>query len=91
MNQYMNLPPKLEPKIEVKADPVILPIGTRIRFVKELSSGPDEFSPGNLYAEKDDFGEVTGHGCTEGHWVKWDKWKAPFGATYGTDFVKAEA
>lgn len=91
MDEYMTLPPKLIPKEMTKAEPVILPIGTRIRFIKELSSGPDEDSPGNLYAEKDDLGEVTGHFSAEGHWVKRDKWKTPFGAVYGTEFLEAEA
>lgn len=63
-----------------------LPIGTRIIFTRELSDGPDEFSPGNLYAEKGDGGEITGHGCREGYWVKWDKWMHPFGAELGKDF-----
>lgn len=94
MTDYMKPPPRRLTAEELEAltpkpEPVILPVGTRIKFLKTLSSGPDEFSPGNLYAEKDDFGEVTGHGCAEGHWVKWDKWDAPFGATYGTEFVEA--
>lgn len=79
---YMKLPKKLDMK-EVK-----LPIGTRIKFVKELSSGPDEFSPGNLYAEKDGLGQVVGHDCWEGHRVKWDKWPHPFGAVHGEEFVQ---
>lgn len=66
----------------------LLPIGTRIIFIKELASGPSEYSPGNLYARKGDGGEVTGHDCWEGHWVKWDKWPAPFGAQYGIDFIE---
>jgi hypothetical protein len=81
----MTMPPKLQP-----APPFTpyLPVGTRIKFIKELSSGPDDFSPGNLYAEKGGLGAVTGHGCAEGHWVKWDKWKAPFGSEYLTEFVE---
>ena len=64
-----------------------LPIGTRIEFLQTLTSGPSDHSPGNHYATKGDFGEVTGHGCSEGHWVKWDGWKsAAFGAELGTDF-----
>ncbi len=34
-------------------------------------------------------GEVTGHGCREGHWVKVDKWPTPFGAKLGEDFEEA--
>jgi hypothetical protein len=59
----------------------LLPIGTRIVFTKTLESGPDEFSPGNLYARKGDGGVITGHGTLEGYWVTWDGWKAPFGAS----------
>jgi len=51
----------------------LLPIGTRIVFTKTLESGPDEFSPGNLYARKGDGGVITGHGTPEGYWVAfWD-------------------
>lgn len=81
--KYMELPKRVPLK------EVMLPVGTRIRFLKDLTSGPDEFGPGNLYANEGDLGEVTGHGCWEGHWVKWDKWDAPFGAVHGVDFVKA--
>lgn len=59
----------------------LLPVGTRILFTKTLESGPDEFSPGNLYARKGDGGVITGHGTPEGYWVKWDGWEAPFGAS----------
>lgn len=82
MPEYLNLPPKLAPRSP------FLPVGTRIKFIKELSSGPDEFSPGNLYAPKGATGIVTGHGCSEGHWVKWDEWEAPFGAICGTEFIE---
>jgi hypothetical protein len=61
-------------------------VGTRIVFIKTLTSPPDEDGPGNLYARKGELGIVTGHGCREGHWVKWDKWEAPFGAVLGKDF-----
>lgn len=79
---YMSLPKKLALKN------LQLPVGTRIKFIKELSSGPDEFSPGNLYAEKDGLGEVVGHDCWEGHCVKWDEWPHPFGAIHGEEFVQ---
>lgn len=78
----MTLPPEIAPSS------LFLPVNTKIRFIKELSSGPDEFSPGNLYAREGSFGVVTGHGCVEGHWVKWDKWDAPFGAICGVEFVE---
>lgn len=79
---YMQMPKKLNLK-EVK-----LPIGTRIKFVKDLTSGPDEYSPGNLYARKDELGVVVDHDCCEGHRVKWDKWEAPFGAVHGEEFLE---
>ena len=79
---YMSLPKKLDLKN------LLLPVGTRIKFIKELSSGPDEFSPGKLYAEKDGLGEVVGHDCWEGHRVKWDEWPHPFGAIHGEEFVQ---
>lgn len=66
-----------------------LPIGTRIRFVKTLESGPDEDSPARLYARKGEGGIVTGHNDFEGHWVKWDGWDASFGARLGGEFVVA--
>ena len=57
-----------------------LKVGTRIKFLRTLSSGPNEHSPGNLYAQKDEFGEITEIGnCKEGYWVKTDNWSAPFG------------
>ena len=82
MTQYMQVPPPKRPFSPW------LPVGTKIVFLKELSSGPDEFSPGNLYAPEGGTGVVTGHGCSEGHWVKWDEWKHPFGAVCGKEFVE---
>ena len=67
----------------------LLPVGTRIRFVKTLTSGPDEDGPGNLYARRGEGGVVTGHGTPEGHWVKWDGWPHAFGAEHGEEFVAA--
>lgn len=64
----------------------LLPIGARIRFLKRLSSGPTGDHPAFLYAEKNQGGEVTGHGCPEGHWVKTDDWPTPFGAVLGEEF-----
>lgn len=66
----------------------ILPVGTRIKFIRRIESGPDEFSPGNLYAAFGELGEVVGHGCHEGHWVKTDSWPVKFGAKFTKDFVK---
>lgn len=68
----------------------LLPVGTRIRFVKSLYGSATGDSPACVYAEKGDGGVVTGHGTPEGHWVKWDKWPHAFGSEYGTEFVEAE-
>lgn len=66
--------------------PCSLPVGTRIRFLRTLTESPCEDHPGLIFARKGDGGEVTGHGCPEGHWVKWDNWHAPFGAVLGEEF-----
>jgi len=57
----------------------VLKVGTRIEFKKTLSQGPCEDSPGLLFARKGEQGEITGHGCHEGYWVKRDNWPSPFG------------
>lgn len=57
------------------------PVGTRIRFTKELATGATGDHPALSYASKGDLGEVTGHGCREGYWVKTDNWPTPFGAS----------
>lgn len=62
-------------------DKELLPIGTRIRFVKEISEGASEEHPPLLYAPKEGLGVITGHGCREGYWVKWEAWPKPFGAS----------
>jgi len=68
-----------------------LPIGTRIQFVKTLREGPTDETPAFLFAEKGEYGEVTGHNMTEGHWVKTDSWPTPFGAKLGEEFVVVES
>jgi len=76
-------------KTEIKSSWVLLPIGTRIRFVKSLYGDATEDSPACIYAEKGGFGEVTGYNDHEGHWVKWDAWPhASFGAVLGDEFVE---
>lgn len=68
-----------------------LPVGTRIKFIKSLYGHFAGEYPDCVYAEKGDLGIVTGHGCIEGHWVKWDKWmSASFGAKLGIDFIEHE-
>lgn len=59
----------------------LLPVGTRIRFVKDLDEGPNEEHPAITYALRGELGEITGHGTKEGYWVKRDSWPAPFGAS----------
>ena len=68
---------------------LVLPVGTRIVFLKSLYGDVDEFSPGCIYAKKGDGGVITGHGTPEGYWVKWDKWPHAFGAEHGVDFIAA--
>jgi hypothetical protein len=75
----------------LESDKELLPIGTRIVFLKTLDQGPNEDSPAIVFAEKGDGGCVTGHGCKERYWVKWDKWQAPFGAIHGTEFEASKS
>ena len=65
----------------------LLPVGTRIQFVKSIYGAATGDSPACIYAKKGDGGVVTGHGTPEGYWVKWDKWPHAFGAEYGLDFI----
>jgi hypothetical protein len=58
----------------------VLPVGTRIRFMRDLIEPACGDHPAMLFAERGGIGEITGHGCYEGYWVKWDKHPAPFGA-----------
>lgn len=64
----------------------MLPVGTKIIFLRTLDSGPTEDHPACVFASKGDAGEVTGHGCKEGYWVKRDGWPHPFGAYLGLEF-----
>lgn len=64
-----------------------LAIGQQIRFLKTITQGPTEDAPAFIFAKKGELGVVTGHGCKEGHWVRWDGWQtAAFGAELGVDF-----
>jgi len=63
-----------------------LPVGTKIRFLQTLETGPTGDHPALLFARKGQTGEVTGHNDNEGHWVKTDDWATPFGATYKVEF-----
>ena len=66
-------------------------VGDRIIFLRELSDGPCEEHPGNLYAHEGEEGEICSVGtCWEGFMVKRDKWYADFGAQIGKDFKLLE-
>lgn len=60
-----------------------LPVGTRIRFTRELTAPPCEDHPGFLYARRGDTGTITGHGTPEGYWAKTDGTYPPFGVAPG--------
>ncbi len=68
----------------------LLPIGTRIVFLRDLDAGPTEESPPVRFASRGQFGTVIRHGCKEGHWVVADGWPAPFGAELGKEFVAGQ-
>ena len=56
-----------------------VPVGTRIRFTRDLECGPTGDHPAFIYARKGDLGRITGHGTREGYWATWDRWPTPFG------------
>ena len=58
-----------------------LTVGTRIRFRRDLTEGPDEDHPAIIYARGGELGTITGHGTPEGYWVTWDGWPNRFGAS----------
>ncbi len=60
-----------------------LPVGTRIRFLKDLTEAPDEDRPWIQYAAKGELGTIAGHGTSEGYWAKADSWDKPFGLAPG--------
>ena len=57
----------------------LLNVGTRIRFTQDLEGSATEDRPACLYARKGELGTITGHGCSEGYWVKTDSWPHAFG------------
>lgn len=60
-----------------------IPIGTPIRFTKELSCGPSDEHPALLYAKRGQLGEITGWNDRpdEGYMVRTSDWQTPFGAS----------
>ena len=64
-----------------------LPIGTRIRFVKDLYEPANEDHPPLMFAVKDQTGVVQGYCGHEGHFVE-TRSGIKFGASYGTEFVE---
>ena len=67
----------------------MIPVGTKIKFTRELSCDATGDHPAFLFASKGQLGEVTGYGTREGYWVKADNWPAPFGASEN-EFVLVE-
>ena len=58
----------------------VLKIGTKIRFIRTLTSPPTGDHPACEYAHHDETGEITEIGnCWEGYWVKTDTWPNAFG------------
>ena len=68
----------------------LLPVGTRITFLRTLDEAANEDHPGIRYAARGESGTVVRHGCREGHWVKTDGWPTPFGATRGVEFIPTD-
>jgi len=94
MSQHLNQKPveaplNLQSYAKNQSENKVLPVGTKIKFLKDLTEGPCEDHPGCIFAREGEFGEVTGHDCSEGHMVKWDAWPNSFGAFYGNEFVEA--
>lgn len=58
-----------------------LPIGTRIRFLRDLIEDADGDHPALLYAKRGELGTITGHGTPEGYWAKLGSWPNAFGAS----------
>lgn len=64
-----------------------LPIGTRIRFVKDLTEDATGDHPAFIYAERNTFGVIVGYNQREGYNVLWDGFTTNhFGAELGAEF-----
>lgn len=67
------------------------PIGTKIKFIKTLTEGANDEHPGCLFATDGETGIIVSHNASEGYMVKTDSYDAPFGASYGDEFILVEA
>lgn len=65
----------------------MLAVGTKIRFLRTLTSPANEEHPALEYAHHNETGEITEVGnCWEGYWAKTDNWPNSFGCE-SKDFV----
>lgn len=62
------------------------PVGTRIRFIKDLLAAATGDHPALQYAPKGQLGTITGYNDWEGYMVKTDNWPNEFGARIGEEF-----
>ena len=69
----------------------LLPVGTRIRFLRELTTPATGDHPAFLFASRGQLGTITGHGTSEGYWAKTDDWPNAFGAAPGEFEVVTDA
>ena len=67
-----------------------LPVGTKVKFIKDLIEPANEEHPSLLFAVKYQAAIVNGYCCHEGHMVQVEG-RPPFGASYGTEFIESEA
>lgn len=69
----------------------LLPVGTRIRFLRDIFEDANGDHPTFTLSKKGEQGTVTKHGQYWDHYVTWDKWtSAAFGAEYGVDFMECD-
>ena len=64
-------------------DAIKHPIGSRIRFLDDITGPASGDHPAYIYAKGGDLGRITDHNevAHEGYWVTWDGWDASFGAS----------
>lgn len=81
MNKIQNTEAQPRSKAELADAVFMLPVGTRIKFLKTLTEPACGDHPALLYATEGEAGVVTKHGAREGYWVKADNWPNAFGAS----------